>query len=78
MAEDVTKEIRELGGLELALQIFHLATTWPLVKAACGLMRNLVNYEVNHQFLVELKAIPRLGQIVALAVKEEKNVKIIK
>lgn len=74
LADEVQQQIRGLGGLELAIQHFQLATTWPMVKVTCGLIRNLVNFEENHQTMVELKVIPRLGQILALAIKEEKSV----
>lgn len=71
---DVQTEVRSLGGLELTVQKLQLATTWPVIKAATGLVRNLLNCEENHQTLVELKIIPRLGQLLALSVKEERKV----
>ena len=46
-------------------------TAWPVVKAACDLVRNLVAWEDNQMVLVDLKVIPRLGQILALSVKED-------
>ena len=69
----VQSEMRKLGGLELTIQHLQLATTWPIIKAATGLVRNLLNCEENHATLVDLKIIPRLGQLLALAVKEERQ-----
>ncbi len=79
---EAQKEMRELGGLELALHQLYLSwqrpegvgVCWPLVKASCGLVRNLVADEENHDALVRFKAIPRLGQILALAAKEDRKV----
>ena len=73
-AAEVQKELRGLGGLELVSQFLHLAVSWPMVKEVTGLVRNLVNFQDNQDTLVELKAIPRLAQILGMAVKEDKKV----
>ncbi len=78
----VQKEMRDLGGLELALHQMGLSwqrnkgeISWALVKASCGLVRNLAADEENHDQLVRHKVIPRLGQVLALAAKEDRKVR---
>ncbi len=76
--------MRELGGLELSLHQMQLSwqrpsgpagtISWSLVKASCGLVRNLVGAEENHDAMVRQKIIPRLGQVLALAAKEDRKV----
>ncbi len=56
------------------MQMLHVNIAWPVIKAACGLVRNLANYEENHDVLVQLRVIPRLGQLLALACKEDRKV----
>ena len=71
LSDPVNVELRRRGGLELAAQMLQIWTAWPVVKAACDLVRNLVAWEDNQMVLVDLKVIPRLGQILALSVKED-------
>ena len=71
LSDPVNVELRRRGGLELAAQMLQMWTAWPVVKAACDLVRNLVAWEDNQMVLVDLKVIPRLGQILALSVKED-------
>ena len=72
LSDPVNVELRRRGGLELAARmLLQVWTAWPVVKAACDLVRNLVAWEDNQMVLVDLKVIPRLGQILALSVKED-------
>ena len=69
----VQVEIRHLGGIELCVQILKRTRCWPIVKAGCGLVRNLVHHLENHEILVDLNIIIRLGEIIVLAVKENRK-----
>lgn len=74
----VNRELRRLGGLELSAQVLQLSTTWPVLKCTCDLVRNLVNWEDHQVVLVDMKIIPRLGQVLALAVKEENRIRRVR
>ena len=78
LSDPVNVELRRRGGLELAAQMLQMWTAWPVVKAACDLVRNLVAWEDNQMVLVDLKVIPRLGQILALSVKEDSRARRVR
>lgn len=69
----VQTQIRDLGGIEMSIQILKRTRCWPIVKAGCGLVRNLAHHYENHEILVDLNIIPRLGEIVVLALKENRK-----
>lgn len=72
----VQNEFRALGGLKFSIRALEAsAPSWPRTKAACGLIKNLINYEENHETLVDLDVIPRLTSVLGRAYKEEKKVK---
>ena len=74
ITRQVQHDFRRAGGIELILQVLHTYSDWPIVKASSGLIRNLCNNEDNHEIMVNLGVIPRMGQVLAMAVKEDKNV----
>jgi len=75
LVERAVEELEQLGGVDASMNALKDVADhpWAVTKAATGLVRNLSRYERCQGRLSDLRAVPRLGQILGLAVKEDKE-----
>ncbi|OQR71856.1 armadillo segment polarity protein-like, partial [Tropilaelaps mercedesae] len=66
-AERAQQAVRRSYGLRVFANLLQPPSTWPLVKAVIGVVRNLALYSENHIDLYKDGTINRLGQILLKA-----------
>lgn len=59
-SEEAQSEIRRIYGIPVIANLFQPSSSWPLIKAVVGLIRNLAQNSDNHSALRDQGIIPQL------------------
>lgn len=67
-------EVRECFGLPIIVNLLRPTSSWPLIKAVIGLIRNLALCAANREVLRELGAVHSLTNLLTDLYQEQQKV----